>query len=230
MDHWCTMAVTEFAVPLALVIALVLLAIRLATGNGDVSTVLLLAGVVAWSVIYAIGIWRQWQRAARQRLAARIKGDPQSVEGGPALERAVRALTAASRDRWIAWEAIEALGILGDQAGGSVPSLEQLLADPKALDVTRIKVCLALWRIARHPAVVPHLASLVSEARSLEAVEVLGVIGPDARQAVPVLVKTAQERDEPTRTWIIGALRQIAPREAGRLEARDDANQPRGRL
>lgn len=119
---------------------------------------------------------------------------------------------------------------MGRGAGSAVPLLVELLRDPSA------EVCVAaaraLWSIERRPErVVPALMAMVESqgkteeaagrgpserelpiaAPSARAVYLLGRIGPEARQAVPVLMSALEAPDGALCACAIEALGEIGP-------------------
>jgi HEAT repeat protein len=89
------------------------------------------------------------------------------------------------------------LGLIGPEAKAAVPVLAELL---KAEDGwTRIHVAIALWRIDKHPAAVPTLIAGLNEkepGRRLDAIEALGRIGPEAKEAVPALAEALNDEKD----------------------------------
>jgi HEAT repeat protein len=89
--------------------------------------------------------------------------------------------------------AIENLEKLGPEATAAAPALKKLLkdAEPEA----RFRACRLLWNLQKSPDVVPVLAALLTDASKAgvtplaidDIVQLLGEIGPAAKDAIPAL-------------------------------------------
>lgn len=95
-------------------------------------------------------------------------------------------------------EALKALAVYGPQAAAAIPATYAFLADPE-IEVRKIVYNL-LYRIG--PASIPTLQKLVRNPANyawpgpaISAIQVLGAMGPAAREAAPDLVKAARLSD-----------------------------------
>jgi HEAT repeat protein len=104
-----------------------------------------------------------------------------------------------------------ALGGLGTEA--AVPVLTNALKDAQ-LEV-RVRAAEALWRIKKHPSAIPTLIEILkSKNPSWErepAIKALGAIGPEAKDAVPALVRAFTVDHDDARVEICHALGNIGP-------------------
>jgi HEAT repeats len=154
-------------------------------------------------------------------------------ERGPKASKAVPALVLALRlsdtgpapfEKWPArvWVAT-ALGKMGPTASSALPALTGLITDPDSY--VRWKAAAAIWQISSN--VETSLPILVQELpASLETwtlVEVLGEMGPRARDAIPALEKELEKVRSNPRAYselgqnITNALLKIDPESAARL-------------
>jgi HEAT repeat protein len=131
-------------------------------------------------------------RSARRALIA--------IAGDPSCKQELRAAAA------------DALSELGPEAAEAVPLLLKALSDPQ-LHFTPF--ARALWKIDRRqaPAVVRAAnAFLTQEEYTGGAASILEEIGPEAKDAVPALIKhLSEERDEPSTDSPARALAAIGP-------------------
>jgi hypothetical protein len=131
---------------------------------------------------------------------------------------------------------IAKLAELGPLARPAIPALEQIVADEWGFGIYG-EAAWALWKIDRHKAAVPALARCVCYASKTGPAGVIPVgfvdgghgrvnramlarleeIGPDARPAIPTLLKLYQDADE-DRPALLRALRKIDPEVAKGLE------------
>jgi HEAT repeat protein len=96
--------------------------------------------------------------------------------------------------------AAKALGRIGPDAKEAVPVLVRALQHADL--VYRVEAALALWKIARHEAALPALASLLQEQGvegPYQAAMALGEIGPDAKPMSDALVKTLRHPEPDVR-------------------------------
>jgi HEAT repeat protein len=137
---------------------------------------------------------------------------------------AVTALAAALKDKdWRVIQcAAEALERIGVEAKAAVPALLETLNDGWVRERWALSICTApgchavgsgppdrlppartlwlLWRIDRHPAVMPALLNALKDpAHRAGAARTLGRIGVEAKEAVPVLLKLLDEENGATR-------------------------------
>lgn len=145
---------------------------------------------------------------------------------GPAAQGAVpalrRYLTDIPRPAFVdpTLSAVQALGWIGPGARPAVPDLEKLL-DSKWPE-QRKSAALALWRIDRRARqAVPVLVEVLKGGRSsaaapagveaapsvrAQAAEALGVIGAEAREAIPALREASQDQDRDLRVAAAASL------------------------
>ncbi len=102
-------------------------------------------------------------------------------------------------DRKVRTEAAAMLSFIDPKPGDVAPSLRKLLRDPDGF--VRVQSALSLWQVARDAdATVLVLVEALgcADARvQARAAEVLGDMGPAAREAVPALIKTVRK----TESW-----------------------------
>ena len=97
------------------------------------------------------------------------------------------------RDEQYRVEALTALGELGHDAALATPNVKRVIADKQSNGYqTRLQAVTVWWRISRNPnaTVMPRLLAWLrdaNEANAQFAAEALARIGPEARQALPVL-------------------------------------------
>jgi HEAT repeat protein len=113
---------------------------------------------------------------------------------GPA---AVPLLLEATRDRAgnARSESIRALRLIGPGARAALGRLEELARDPK--DPDRVEAAFGLWSVAHSPEAISLLADALADqneyARTAAAVY-LGSVGPEAKPAVPALIRVLSDR------------------------------------
>jgi HEAT repeat protein len=125
----------------------------------------------------------------------------------------VAALSEIIRERRWGWEeAVAALGWMGPSADTAAPVLSGLLAEDEDWKVHDAATA-ALVRIGKGQSVLPRVTEWLRE-QSLAsmAIDLLGEMGPAAREAVPALIelgwKSLRERSH-----VVGVLGKIAPDE-----------------
>jgi len=125
---------------------------------------------------------------------------------GPHKKLAVQALIGALNDSnrgpkpgmtvYVKENAARVLGEIGPEARASVSPLTRLLSDTNSY--AREQAAIALWRINRDTNVVPVLIAELGSASEAPAygriLTALREIGPSARAAVPVIIKTIKDR------------------------------------
>jgi HEAT repeat protein len=137
---------------------------------------------------------------------------------GPAARTAVPALTEALKTDHEHGLAAEALGRIGVEAKGAAPALVTMLEESHGQ--AKIRAALAHWRITGQEA--KALAALKavlrdgSAADREDAAEALGVMGPQARAAVPNLIAVMHKKglSFPQRRAAYRALKKIDPKAA----------------
>jgi HEAT repeat protein len=134
---------------------------------------------------------------------------------GAAAKEAVPALIAALEREdslgIVRAASARALGNIGPPARAAVPALTRLLSSVPSN--ARLAAAEALWRIQREPKVVRVLCRAILESGSRDkAAEILGRIGPKAKDAVPTLIYALRDLDDYT-------LRPQAARALGRMGA-----------
>lgn len=122
--------------------------------------------------------------------------------------------------RW----ALSALALFGPEAKDAAPALVHLLNDEQSSFVTRLGCLEALSQIgsANSQAIPALLGWLERELMSAEDIELaqaaaqaVGMVGPDAAAAVPILMRRAQSRQEHLRREAVRALGRIGPSARG---------------
>jgi RNA polymerase sigma factor (sigma-70 family) len=111
-------------------------------------------------------------------------------EAAPALALAFTDREIVNVRLWAAWH----LGKMGARARGQIPALVAALRDECGL--VRIEAARALWNIDRHPTAVPALCAALKDndaSTRYRAAEILGQIGPGAKDAVPALVEALRD-------------------------------------
>ena len=92
--------------------------------------------------------------------------------------------------------AARALGRIGPSAAAAVPVLEKSLQNEDP--VYRVRVAVALWRIAQHESALPAITAVIqgdSPQASYVGVTALLELGDAAKPAIPLLVKTLANKD-----------------------------------
>lgn len=155
------------------------------------------------------------QRSAAVKALAKI---------GPAAGPAVGSLVVVLNERRRAddvprvLEIIEALGWIGPAAREAIPALREMLREKNP--VARVRAAWALLAVGTGAeAVIPVLTTLLDDAElarqeegptlQARAADLLGWIGPEARAAVPALVRQMLARDHPAGTSALRALVRI---------------------
>jgi hypothetical protein len=111
---------------------------------------------------------------------------------GPEAQPAVGPLIAVLKDKYDTARAMaaETLGKIGSHELDVVPALLKVLDDNS--DFARMKAVLAIGKLHHDPAIcVPAITKAMTQGklRPLHAAKALGDFGPDARQAVPLLIE-----------------------------------------
>ncbi|MFG2487574.1 HEAT repeat domain-containing protein [Streptomyces virginiae] len=136
---------------------------------------------------------REWHDVSPPALASALAalGDPAAV---PALTDAVRA--AVQHGQWrTAAPLLNALASFGTRAESAL-AIVRPLAEAKDLEV-RTAAAGALWEIERRPeSAVPLLERLLDHGRNLDAINVLGRIGPPASAVLPRLRQMLNQQVE----------------------------------
>ncbi len=122
--------------------------------------------------------------------------------------------------------AAEAIGRILPAPHEVVPVLELALEDNE--DFVRMKAAEALWRVSQKgekaiPVLIELLREEISRDRHVyrtDIVEILGQIGPQAKAAVPLLLKEAHADDQDTRKTAKNALKKIDPKSIPKRELR----------
>jgi HEAT repeat protein len=126
-----------------------------------------------------------------------------------------------TKDSFLQGNVIDVLGQIGPGARAAVPALNALLGDEHC--ECHLEAALALCRITRG-----NRAALVEVARVMTALPgmadrtaaALGDLGPNARAAVPQLLRALRDNDRSVYLAAAKALRQIDPKAADRVKAR----------
>lgn len=108
--------------------------------------------------------------------------------------------------------AIHSLGEIGPDAKSAVPQLRKLLEDRKVMTVSAAAI--ALWKIEKYEPSIGVLGELVQSYDDRWSADALGDIGPEAKDAIPALLKGVQSRDEYLRDSAARALWRINRHEA----------------
>jgi len=112
--------------------------------------------------------------------------------------------------------AVEALGELGPAASGALPALRHCLDDD--VESVRCEAAVAIWKITGDltPAVLVGVELLAHEDWSVRCVgaEHLGLLGPDAAQAIPALEEALDDEVEAVRAEAEQALDRINRRQS----------------
>lgn len=103
-----------------------------------------------------------------------------------------------------------ALGGIGPSAKEAIPDLIQLLCEWD--NTSNSRLVSALSRMG--PSVIPELLQVLNDKSGKEsvqtaAVEVLGELGPDAKETVPVLIRLLKQRNKWLRVGSLNALKEI---------------------
>jgi HEAT repeat protein len=151
-------------------------------------------------------------RDATPELAAAVKAEDNSsrfmlacealagVDPATAAETLGEVLRDKTNDGRRSWALTELLK-LAPQGREALPGLKEMVNDPKAEVVLRVQAMRMLWRL-KEPAepLVAALVEVVTADQSpagVQALEALGEMGPDAKPALPVLLKLLQDRSIP---------------------------------
>ena len=117
------------------------------------------------------------------------------------------------RDPTLRLDAAEVIGSLGAGGKPAVPRL--IVARTDANEQVRLAAALALWRVEQHPTALPAAAEMLRSPdprmRALAAVDIGGVIGPEARSVVPDLVKRLFDPFAHVRSAAAEAIGRIGP-------------------
>jgi HEAT repeat protein len=108
--------------------------------------------------------------------------------------------------------AAEALGRIGPDAKLAVPALEHALRHQGSL--VAVKAALALWQIEKHKDAIPFLIDQLKHRDGTErghAVYQLGLIGPDAKEAIPALEKAILNDPSYSGSYAREAIQKIDP-------------------
>lgn len=123
-------------------------------------------------------------------------------------------------DQEVGSAAAAALGQLGPAAEGIVPQLCDSLA--KVTGETRLNVGWALWQINKHPWA-PQVAAQTLASPELHvrlgSALALGRLGPDAKDAVPLLIQAIEDKNEQVCAAAALALAQIGPDAGSAVDA-----------
>ncbi len=124
----------------------------------------------------------------------------------PAVPALIAAL--ADRDEHVRLAAARALGSIGPGAAAAVPALAKALDDP--LGSVTLEAADALGHIgaASLPAII---ARLQDQNMQPIMIMVIGQLGPEAKDAVPALIKLLDSSDDPIRREVMLALGSIGP-------------------
>ena len=123
------------------------------------------------------------------------------------LESIIKALTAAlaSDDPTIKVAALDAFQTLGPRAAAAVPALVGVLEDTRAWVMVSASDALSAIGKPAVPALTEAFERGPGPVR-LRALLILGNIGPEAREALPVLQRAAADDAEPLRARLLGIL------------------------
>jgi HEAT repeat protein len=149
---------------------------------------------------------------------------PQAKEAAPALRKALRAQHA-----WIRVEAAIALAKIGLRDDPEVPQVLESMLASSDYSSRRVEATQALWTFYRQLGPLIELlrqnnyyrgSELAKVLDESEAARVLGEIGPDAREAVPELVKALKHKHLRVRLAARTALKRIDPKAAEKAGVR----------
>lgn len=129
------------------------------------------------------------------------------LEALPALVEAL-----GHKEAPVRYWAATGLGNIGPNAKQAIPALSQALEDASAS--VRTSAALALWKIDHRSEAITALVEVLkdpSSAARLRAVQTLGGIGPDAKQAFPAVEAALKDQDGYVKRAAEQAVKDVNP-------------------
>ena len=141
-------------------------------------------GEVRVEAVCALSVMGQHKRLAVQALIGALNDSNRGSKPGMTV--------------YVKENAARVLGEIGPEARSAVAPLTRLLSDTNSYSYAREQAAIALWRINRDTNVIPVLIAELESASEAPAygriLTALREMGPSARAAVPVIIKTIKDQ------------------------------------